>query len=56
MLRVESADGIIEASAGQAIHAGRDEWVRFSSPGEEGVEYIAVCLPAFSGAEIRWEE
>ena len=24
------------------------EWVRYSTPGPEGAEYIAVCLPAFS--------
>ncbi len=24
------------------------EWVRYSTPAEDGAEYIAVCLPAFS--------
>ena len=28
------------------VHAG--EWVRYSTPQEDGAEYIAVCLPAFS--------
>ncbi|MBT4430760.1 MAG: cupin, partial [Nitrospinaceae bacterium] len=23
-------------------------WVRYSTPGAAGAEYIAVCLPAFS--------
>ena len=32
----------------QAIMIGKGEWVRYSSPGEEGAEYIAICIPAFS--------
>ena len=55
-LRVEHADGVVEAGAGQAVHIGEDEWVRFSAPGDGGAEYLAVCLPAFSPSEIRWEE
>jgi hypothetical protein len=26
----------------------RGEWVRYATPGDEGAEYVAVCLPAFS--------
>lgn len=48
MLRVESKDGAVEVRAGQAVVARRGEWVRYSSPGPEGAEYVAVCLPAFS--------
>jgi mannose-6-phosphate isomerase-like protein (cupin superfamily) len=48
MLRVEHRDGAMEVSAGQAIIAHRGEWIRYSTPGEDGAEYIAVCLPAFS--------
>jgi mannose-6-phosphate isomerase-like protein (cupin superfamily) len=56
MVRVEHADGTIEAQVGQAIHVSPDEWVRYSAPIEGGAEYIAVCMPAFSPAAIRWEE
>ncbi len=56
MVRVEHADGVIEAGAGQAIHVGRDEWVRYSTPGDGGAEFIAVCMPAFSRSEIRFED
>ena len=56
MVRVEHADGTIEVAAGQAIHAKRDEWVRYSTPSEDGAEYIAVCMPAYSRAAIRWED
>ena len=34
--------------AGQAIIARKGEWVRYSTPGADGAEYIAVCLPAFA--------
>ena len=47
-LRVEHRDGALDVSAGQAVIAHKGEWVRYSTPGEEGAEYFAVCLPAFS--------
>ena len=34
--------------AGQAVVTAPGERVRYSSPGPDGAEYIAVCLPAFS--------
>lgn len=46
-VRVESKEGVLEAGAGQAVIASRGEWVRYSTPGPEGAEYIAVCVPAF---------
>jgi mannose-6-phosphate isomerase-like protein (cupin superfamily) len=47
-LRVETDGGVIDVHAGQAIVARPGERVRYSTPGEDGAEYIAVCLPAFS--------
>jgi len=47
-LQVESRGGTLLVLAGQAVLAPRGEWVRYSSPGPEGAEYLAVCLPAFS--------
>lgn len=47
VLRVESREGVLDVRAGQAIHVRAGEWVRYSTPEEEGAEYIAVCLPAF---------
>ncbi|MDE2719261.1 cupin domain-containing protein [Candidatus Palauibacter polyketidifaciens] len=47
-LRVEHEDGVIDVDAGQAIVTHPGEWVRYSAPGPEGAEYVAVCLPAFS--------
>jgi mannose-6-phosphate isomerase-like protein (cupin superfamily) len=48
MLRVEYREGTMDIRAGQAVIAHAGEWVRYSSPEEDGAEYIAVCLPAFS--------
>jgi mannose-6-phosphate isomerase-like protein (cupin superfamily) len=48
ILRVEHKNGTLEVAAGQAVIAHAGEWVRYSTPREEGAEYIAVCLPAFS--------
>lgn len=47
-LRVEHAGGVLDVQAGQAVIAHKGEWVRYSTPGEDGAEYIAVCLPAFA--------
>ena len=52
-LRVETKAGVLDVGAGQAVVAPRGEWVRYSTPGPEGAEYIAVCLPAFSPAAVH---
>ena len=52
-LRVETKDGALEVRAGQAVHAPAGEWVRYGTPGPEGAEYVAVCLPAFSPATVH---
>jgi mannose-6-phosphate isomerase-like protein (cupin superfamily) len=48
MLRVTHKEGSLEVRAGQAVIAHAGEWVRYSTPEEDGAEYIAVCLPAFA--------
>lgn len=48
MVRVTTREGVMDVSAGQAIITHRGEWVQYSTPGPDGAEYIAVCLPAFS--------
>ena len=48
MVRVDHDGGTIDVRAGQAVITHPGEWVRYSSPGPEGAEYVAVCLPAFS--------
>jgi mannose-6-phosphate isomerase-like protein (cupin superfamily) len=56
MLCVEYNGGSIDVHAGQAVIAHSDEWVRYSTPHEEGAEYIAVCLPAFSPETVFRDE
>lgn len=48
LLRVEHKDGTIDVQAGQAIVTHAGEWVRYSTPGSDGADYVAICLPAFS--------
>jgi mannose-6-phosphate isomerase-like protein (cupin superfamily) len=47
-VRVEYEGGVLDVQAGQAVVGHPGEWVRYSSPGPEGAEYLAVCMPAFS--------
>ena len=47
-LRVTTREGVVEVGAGEAIMTQKGEWVQYSTPGADGAEYIAVCLPAFS--------
>jgi mannose-6-phosphate isomerase-like protein (cupin superfamily) len=55
-LRVETHSGVLEVKAGQAVIAHKGEWVRYSTLGEEGAEYIAVCVPAFSPGTVHRDE
>ena len=55
-LRVESKSGVLEVKAGQAVITSAGEWVRYGTPGEEGAEYIAVCLPAFSMQNVHRDD
>lgn len=47
-LRVTTRTGTIDVEAGQAVITPKGEWVQYSTPGDEGAEYVAVCLPAFA--------
>lgn len=55
MLRVESKTGTIDVHAGQAVITQAGEWIRYSSPGPDGAEYVAVCIPAFSPETVHRE-
>ena len=52
-LQVESADGVVEVRAGQAIITQAGERVRYSTPHQGGAEYISICLPAFSPRTVH---
>jgi len=53
MLRIETKDQTYDLRPGQAIITHKGEWVKYSSPADEGAEYIAVCLPAFSPETVH---
>jgi mannose-6-phosphate isomerase-like protein (cupin superfamily) len=52
-LLVESDEGAIAIHSGQAVIARAGERIRYSTPGEEGAEYLAICLPAFSPQTVH---
>lgn len=48
-LHVRTEDGATTVvRAGQAIIAHAGEWVQYSTPEQDGADYIAVCRPAFA--------
>src|SRR5258706_8938716 len=53
MIRVEHEGGSLDVHAGQAVVAEPGEWIRYSTPGPDGAEYVAVCRPAFSPATVH---
>ena len=46
-LKVESRKETLIIKEGEAVIVNLGEWVQYSTP-NEGAEYIAICLPAFS--------
>lgn len=55
-LLVEYEGGTLGVGAGQAVHTKPGEWVRYSTPGADGAEYVAVCVPAFSPDTVHRDE
>jgi len=55
-LQVETQSAVHEVRAGEAIMTLKGEWVRYSTPGPIGAEYVAVCLPAFSPGTVHRDE
>lgn len=55
-LKVTLREKSFDVQAGQAIIVEPGEWVQYSTPGPEGAEYIAVCLPAFTPETVNRDE
>ncbi len=53
MLRVATKNGAYDVKAGEAIITNKGEWVQYSTPGPDGAEYVAVCLPSFSPESVH---
>ena len=56
ILRVTTRDAMLDVHAGQAVITRAGEWVQYSTPGAEGSEYMAICLPAFSPMLVHRDE
>lgn len=56
VLHVRLSDRLHTLGAGQAIRVPKGSWVQYSTPQEEGAEYIAVCLPAFSPETVHRDD
>jgi quercetin dioxygenase-like cupin family protein len=52
-LEVETLGGTLCVEAGQAVIVEPNVWVRYSTPGEQGAEYISVVLPAFDAQRVH---
>jgi mannose-6-phosphate isomerase-like protein (cupin superfamily) len=52
-LVVEFDGGQMTVQVGQGVHTRPGEWVRYSTPGADGAEYVAVCLPAFTPGTVH---
>jgi mannose-6-phosphate isomerase-like protein (cupin superfamily) len=55
-LRVTTKKGPLDVHAGQAVITPAGEWVQYSTPGAEGAEYVAVCVPAFTSGLVHRDE
>jgi mannose-6-phosphate isomerase-like protein (cupin superfamily) len=53
VLVVESDGGQMTVQAGQGVQARAGEWVRYSTPGAEGADYVSVCVPAFTPGSVH---
>ena len=56
MLQVRTEQEIFEVGAGQAIIVPAGQWVQYGTPGPDGAQYIAVCLPAFRPETVHRDE
>ncbi len=53
VLRVEHRGGVLEVRQGQAVVTSPGEWVRYSTPRDDGAEYVAICMPGFSPGTVH---
>jgi ethanolamine utilization protein EutQ (cupin superfamily) len=55
-VHVKTDKETIIVKGGEAFIAQKGEKVQYSTPGAEGAEYVAVCIPAFSPDTVHREE
>lgn len=55
-VRLQSHNGTMDVTAGQAVLVPKGEWVQYSTPNPDGAEYVSVCVPAFSPDLVHRDE
>ena len=55
-LRVEHDGGSFEVNAGEAVVSSPGERIRYSTPGTDGAEYVAICMPAFAPSTVHRDD
>ena len=56
LLRVKTGSETFNVRSGETIMVSAGEWVQYSSPEQDGAEYLAVCIPAFSPDTVHRDE
>ena len=56
VLQVESRSEVFFIHPGEVVRVNPNEWVKYSTPSEEGVEFISVCAPAFTQNSVHRDE
>lgn len=56
ILKVKTRHKTFDVKAGESIITYKGEWIQYSTPGADGAEYIAVCIPAFSPDTVHRDE
>jgi len=54
-VHVEHDGGTLVVRAGEAVLTRAGERVRYSTPGAQGAQYVAVCVPAFTPESVQRE-
>jgi len=47
LLIVKTGTKVIDVKAGESVIVEKGEWVQYSTPTDQGAEYISICIPAF---------
>jgi len=56
MLRIRTIERTIDIHEGEAVIVTAGEWIQYSTPSNEGAEYMAICLPAFSPDSVHRDD
>ncbi len=52
-LHVKYCGGEFDVGPGEAVIVHGGDWVQYSTPDDDGAEYLAVCTPAFSPETVH---